>query len=91
MNIYLIFPPVSDPRGPHLAPAAPAAALRKDGHRVFIKDVDLEMALCLLSPDILNEHLQKARELYQLADMPSKHSGWEEYSLLTICEHEKKG
>jgi hypothetical protein len=28
------------------------------------------------------------KELYQLADVPLKHSGWEEYSLLTICHEE---
>ena len=28
------------------------------------------------------------KELYTLADVSLKHSGWEEYSLLTIC-HKK--
>jgi hypothetical protein len=29
------------------------------------------------------------KEMYQLTHMASKHSGWEEYSLLNICNYEK--
>jgi hypothetical protein len=29
------------------------------------------------------------KEIYQLAAVPLKHSGWEEYSLLTICHEEE--
>ena len=60
MKVCLLFPPISDPRGPHLAPAALAAALRAAGCEVSIKDIDLEMALYLLNPVTLKEHLQNA-------------------------------
>jgi radical SAM superfamily enzyme YgiQ (UPF0313 family) len=37
----------------------------------------------------LHQFISEVRkELYQLADMPLKHSGWEEYSMLTICHEE---
>ncbi len=45
MKVCLLFPPISDPRGPHLAPAALAAALRKAGCDVVLQDLDLKMAL----------------------------------------------
>ena len=63
MKVSLLFPPISDPRGPHLAPAALAAALRKAGCDVVLQDLDLKMALYLLSPDNLAEHLRKAEEV----------------------------
>ncbi|MBN2107604.1 MAG: radical SAM protein [Deltaproteobacteria bacterium] len=76
MNIQIIFPPVSDPRGPHLAPAALAAALRRAGHRVVLRDLDLELALFLLQPDILQEHLHKARALFETLDVHGPRSDW---------------
>ena len=69
MNIHIIFPPVSDPRGPHLAPAALAAALRRAGHSIKLRDLDLELALYLLQPEVFNEHLQKAKALFQTLDI----------------------
>ena len=63
MKVCLLFPPISDPRGPHLAPAALAAALRQAGCDVVLQDLDLKMALHLLSPDNLAEHLRKAEEV----------------------------
>jgi hypothetical protein len=40
----------------------------------------------------LHQFISETRkELYQLTDMASKHSGWEEYSLLKICNYENKG
>lgn len=77
MNICIIFPPVSDPRGPHLAPAALAAALRKAGHRVAVKDLDLEMALYLLQPEILQEHLIKARDRLKSLDIYGAQADWQ--------------
>lgn len=76
INIHIIFPPVSDPRGPHLAQAALAAALRNAGHTVILRDLDLELALYLLQPDILQEHLQKARALFTTLDVHGPRSDW---------------
>jgi hypothetical protein len=45
MKVLLIFPPISDPRAPHLALACLAAFLRKEGHQVEHLDLDLEMAV----------------------------------------------
>lgn len=76
MNFHVIFPPVSDPRGPHLAPAALAAALRRAGHTVTLRDLDLELALYLLQPDILQEHLRKARALFKNLDVHGPRADW---------------
>jgi anaerobic magnesium-protoporphyrin IX monomethyl ester cyclase len=76
MNVHIILPPVSDPRGPHLAPAALAAALRGAGHRVVLRDLDLELARFLLQPDILQEHLHKARSLFETLDVHGPRSDW---------------
>ena len=77
MKIYLLFPPISDPRGPHLAPAALAAALRKSGCDVILKDLDLEMALYLLAPDNLAEHQRKAEEVLKSLSGRSGEDDWE--------------
>lgn len=77
MNILLIFPPVSDPRGPHLGPACITASLRKAGHSVTVRDLDLETTLLLLTPAELNRHVRMAEQrLEKLAD-DDKHSNWE--------------
>ena len=77
MKVMLIFPPVSDPRGPHLAPAALAAALRHAGHDVTVRDLDVECALYLLSPEVMHEHLARAQETLQSLDVHGKDADWE--------------
>ena len=77
MKVCLIFPPISDPRGPHLAPAALAAALRTAGCEVIIKDIDLEMALYLLNPVTLQEHLQKAAAKLKTLNIHQQGADWE--------------
>ena len=62
MNVLLIFPPISDPRGPHLAPACLAASLRKEGHEVELLDLDLEMSLKLLEPENLTLALKRCKD-----------------------------
>lgn len=77
MKLCLIFPPISDPRGPHLAPAALAAAVRRAGFDVILKDMDLEMALYLLHPATLNEYLQKAVAKLKTLDIHREGADWE--------------
>jgi len=77
MKVCLLFPPISDPRGPHLAPAALAAALRTAGCEVIIKDIDLEMALYLLNPVTLQEHLQKAAAKLKTLNIHQQGADWE--------------
>lgn len=77
MKVVLLFPPISDPRGPHLAPAALAAALRKSGCDVILKDLDLEMALYLLSPDNLAQHQRRAEEVLKSLSCRTGEDAWE--------------
>jgi hypothetical protein len=77
MKAVLVFPPVSDPRGPHLAPAALAAALRSAGCEVKIKDVDLEVALFFLRPDFLKTHLELAEKKLKSLPVHGHNADWE--------------
>lgn len=77
MKLCLIFPPISDPRGPHLAPAALAAAVRRAGFDVILKDLDLEMALYLLHPANLKAYLQKAAAKLKTLDIHREGADWE--------------
>jgi hypothetical protein len=77
MKLCLIFPPISDPRGPHLAPAALAAAVRRAGFDVILKDLDLEMALYLLHPATLKAYLQKAAAKLKTLDIHREGADWE--------------
>ena len=43
MNISLVFPPQFDPSVPHLALPCLTAVLRRAGHRVTQRDVNLEL------------------------------------------------
>jgi len=79
MKIYLIFPPPSDPRGPHLSLPSLAATLRKAGHEVIFKDLDLEIANYLLSPQTLNLSAQRAREKIDELDRKGRLS-WKDSS-----------
>jgi len=46
MKALLIFPPFSDPRGPHPAPACLiSASLAKESHEIELWDLDIEMSL----------------------------------------------
>jgi len=77
MKFFLLFPPISDPRGPPLALAALAAVLRHAGCDVVLKDLDLEMALYLLSPATLTDHLRKAEEVLKSLAVQSGEDDWE--------------
>ena len=79
MKIYLIFPPPSDPRGPHLSLPSLAAFLRKSGHEVILKDFDLEIVNYLLSPQTLNLSVQRAREKIDELDRKGRLS-WKDSS-----------
>lgn len=68
MKICLIFPPPSDPRGPHLSLPSLAAYLRKNGHEVILKDFDLEILTYLLTPHTLNLSVQRAKEKIEELD-----------------------
>jgi radical SAM superfamily enzyme YgiQ (UPF0313 family)/L-ascorbate metabolism protein UlaG (beta-lactamase superfamily) len=50
MHVALLFPPVTDPRAPHLAIPSLAASLRRDGIRTTIRDLNIEGLLWLLEP-----------------------------------------
>jgi hypothetical protein len=58
MKVTLLFPPATDPRGPHLALPALAAYLRKGGVEVVQKDLDLEGLLGLLSVERLQSSIR---------------------------------
>ena len=62
MKTLLIFPPISDPRAPHLAQACLAAKLRSEGHEVHLWDLDLELSLQLLQPAYLQNTLDHCKE-----------------------------
>jgi hypothetical protein len=79
MKIYLIFPPPSDPRGPHLSLPSLAAHLRKFGHEVILKDLDVESANYLLTPRTLNQSVQRARDTIDSLDRKGRLT-WEESS-----------
>ena len=79
MKVYLIFPPPSDPRGPHLSLPSLAATLRKSGHEVILKDLDLEIVTCLLTPQTLNLSVQRAKEKIDALDRKGKLS-WQDSS-----------
>jgi hypothetical protein len=80
MKICLIFPPPSDPRGPHLSLPSLAATLRKSGHEVILKDLDLEEVVTyLLTPQTLNLSARQAREKIDELDRKGKLS-WQDSS-----------
>jgi len=62
MKVLLIFPPISDPRGPHLALACLAAPLRQEGHDVELLDLDLELSLKLIEPGNITLALKRCKD-----------------------------
>lgn len=88
MKMLILFPPVCDPRGPHLAPACLAAALRKAGHEVEIWDLDLELLLHLCRPGNLQRSLKKAEEKMAAIDRKGV-KGYEDasywHALFELC------
>ena len=72
MKVLLIFPPISDPRGPHLAPACLSAFLRKEGHEVELWDLDLDMSLKLLEPESLTLALKLCEDKMDEIDRKKK-------------------
>lgn len=61
MKATLIFPPVVDPRAPHLAIASLAAFLRRAGIEVSLIDLDCAALPYLLHPDRLEHALARLR------------------------------
>lgn len=72
MNVLLIFPPISDPRAPHLAQACLAASLRKEGHEVELWDLDMDMALKLLNSECLATALNRCKNKMLMIDKKEK-------------------
>ena len=72
MKVLLIFPPISDPRSPHLAQACLAAKLKSEGHEVHLWDLDLELSLKLLEPDNLLRSLERCKEKMAAIDLKDK-------------------
>ena len=72
MKVLLIFPPISDPRAPHLAHSCLAAKLRGEGHEVHLWDLDLELSLKLLEPDNLLRTLDRCKEKMAAIDRKTK-------------------
>ncbi len=62
MKALCIFPPISDPRAPHLAQACLAAKLRDEGHEVHLWDLDLELSLKLLEPEYLLSSRERCKD-----------------------------
>jgi radical SAM superfamily enzyme YgiQ (UPF0313 family) len=59
VHVTLLFPPVTDPRSPHLALPSLAASLRADGVHTVMRDLDLEGLIFLVAP----ENLQPAADI----------------------------
>ncbi len=59
MNISLVFPPQFDPSVPHLALPCLTAVLRRAGHQVTQRDVNLELYDTVLNRDIILESITK--------------------------------
>ena len=72
MKALLIFPPISDPRSPHLAQACLAAKLRDEGHEVHLWDLDLELSLKLLEPAYLLLSLERCKGRMAAIDRKEK-------------------
>ena len=72
MKVLLIFPPISDPRAPHLAQACLAAKLRDEGHEVHLWDLDLELSLKLLEPEYLLRSLERCKDRMAAIDRKEK-------------------
>lgn len=79
MKVLLIFPPISDPRGPHLALACLAAPLRQEGHDVELLDLDLELSLKLIEPGNITLALKRCKDKMAEIDRKQK-KGWEDAS-----------
>lgn len=60
-KVTLIFPPATDPRGPHLALPSLTAWLRQCGIEVVQLDLDIEGLHALLRTDRLDEAIQRLR------------------------------
>jgi radical SAM superfamily enzyme YgiQ (UPF0313 family) len=61
MKATLIFPPATDPRGPHLALPCLAASLRRAGVETELLDLDIDGMLAVLQPDRLKEAGERLR------------------------------
>ena len=88
MNVLLIFPPISDPRAPYLAPACLAASLRKEGHEVDLWNMDIEMFLRLLDSESLSLSLKRYKgKRVEINKKKNKefHDASRRHSLYEVC------
>lgn len=67
MHVALLFPPAVDPRSPHLALPSLAAALRREGARVELRDLNLEGLLWHCAPARLAEAAEACRARLDIA------------------------
>ncbi len=73
MHVALLFPPVTDPRSPHLGLPSLAAVLRGAGARVTMRDLDLECLLSVLTPARVQESVRACeRRLRRAATGPER-------------------
>lgn len=61
MHVTLIFPPATDPRGPHLALPYLAAVLRRAGISTRLIDADIGSLIALLRPEAIFGNVQKLK------------------------------
>jgi hypothetical protein len=79
MHVALLFPAATDPRSPHLSLASLAAALRRDGVRVTMRDLDVEGLHRTLAPERLQDAadtLRCRRHLTPEHERALAHADW---------------
>jgi radical SAM superfamily enzyme YgiQ (UPF0313 family) len=89
MKVMLLFPPDWFPSEPYLSLPALTAVLRRAGHTVIQKDVNLEMYDWYFSEDFLNRVLRRVPEQldrYRKLARQRELEAWEADVRLALCE-----
>ncbi|HJT20754.1 MAG TPA: B12-binding domain-containing radical SAM protein, partial [Nitrospira sp.] len=89
MNVLLVFPPDWFPSEPYLSLPSLTAVLRKAGHTVIQKDVNLEMWDWYFSEDFLKKVLRKVpQQLDRLRKLAKKRelADWEMDVQMALCD-----
>jgi anaerobic magnesium-protoporphyrin IX monomethyl ester cyclase len=89
MKVLLIFPPDWFPSEPYLSLPSLTSVLRKAGHTVIQKDVNLEMWDWYFSEDFLKKVLRKVpQQLDRLRKLANKRelAGWEMDVQMDLCD-----
>lgn len=73
-HVALLFPPGTDPRGPHLSLPALAATLRAAGIRTTVRDLDIEGLLALIDPHNVAEATKTCAAMFDRTSNPAKRS-----------------